>query len=375
MNDTAINPEEQPCCEMTLNAFQSYQASRFTTMALHIKLRDFLRHLVNSHGVDGATFPSEETIASVLNVSKGTARKAIDAMIAEGILSTKTDKGYFIRKPSCASHTVQILVPDWNSPFISELLDAMLAECKQRGANARILRTLQKNVPLAQIEGKPPETRIILLGFTKNLTIPLCRYFTSNEYDVVNVDTPVTECGNGFVGVDNIDGIQKGMAHLMSLGHRRISLLVNEPVAEPNVFERVKEFKRVIEENKLEQSQIEISPRGTWHGSVAKNALIKIMSRTPPPTALFHVSDPGAVTTLECLANMGLAVPQDVSVLGFGDVRASAYVTPALSTVAQPIEQIAKHTIDLILQVPKPTTKIRLPTSLVVRDSTGPVSA
>ncbi len=340
-------------------------------MALHIKLRDFLRHLVNSHGVDGATFPSEEAISTILSVSKGTARKAIDAMIAEGILTPKTDEGYFVRKPSCGIHDVQILLPDCNASFIAELLEAMLVECKQRKIKSRILRPLQKTVPLDQIEGKPPHTRIVLLGFTRNLEMPLCRYFTSKGYDVVNVDTFIADCGNGFVGVDNIDGIQKGMVHLMGLGHRRILLLVNEPVAEPNVFERVREFKRIIKENDLEQSQIEIFPRGTWHGSVAKKALIKIMNHPTPPTAIFHVSDPGAWTTLECLAEMGIAVPQAVSVLGFDDVRGSAYVKPSLSTVAQPIELIAKRTIDMILQIPKPTAKVRLPTILVIRDSTG----
>ncbi len=372
MNDSQIITQNPACSSLNAKGFEIYKASRFSKLALHLKLRDFLRHLVNSHGTDGDLFPTEETISKRLGVAKGTALKAINAMIDEGILSTKIGEGYLVRKPSCGFHDIQIILPDWNSSFLADLLEDILTECKQRGAKARVLRTLQKTVPLDQIEGKPPRTRIVLLGFTQNFATPLCRYFTKCGYDVVNVDTPVLGCGNAFVGVDNVDGIRRGMAHLMGFGHRRILLLVNEPIAETNIFDRVKEFKKIIEETGLKESRIEICPRGTWHGSAAKNALIKIMNSIPPPTAIFHVSDNGARVTLGCLAEMGIAVPRDVSVLGVDNVRASAYFKPALSTVAQPMELIAKHTVDFSLQVSKPTAKTRLPTFLIVRESTGP---
>lgn len=374
MNTMTIPSHDPVCSTLNVKGFERYKASRFSKLALYLKLRDFLRHLVNSHGTDGDVFPSEETISQILGVSKGTALKAINAMLDEGILTSKTAEGYFVRKPTCGIHDTQIIVADWDSMFLSEMLECILAECKQRGTKTRVLRTLQKTIPPDQVEGKPPKTRLVLLGLPKNLATPLCHHFTSSGYDIVNVDTFIPGCGNGFVGIDNADGVRKGMAHLMALGHRRILLVVNEPVAEPNVFDRIKEFKQIVEENGLEKLRIEICPRGTWNKEGAKRLLIKIMSADHAPTAIFHVSDSGARTTLDCLAEIGIAVPQKVSVLGFNNERASAYVKPALSTVAQPMELMAKHIMDLILQVPKPTAKLRLPATLIVRESTGPAN-
>jgi DNA-binding LacI/PurR family transcriptional regulator len=70
---------------------------------------------------------------------------------------------------------------------------------------------------------------------------------------------------------------------------------------------------------------------------------------------------------------MNIPVPEKISVLGFDDDRASAYMQPALSTLAQPVDEIARRAIDLLVQREAPTGEFLLPPKLVVRESTGKV--
>lgn len=84
------------------------------------------------------------------------------------------------------------------------------------------------------------------------------------------------------------------------------------------------------------------------------------------------MSDTGAWVTLKALADLDVPVPGKMSVLGFDDDRASAYMQPALSTLAQPVDHIARRAIELLVNDAHPVGDELLPPTLVVRESTGP---
>jgi LacI family transcriptional regulator len=95
-----------------------------------------------------------------------------------------------------------------------------------------------------------------------------------------------------------------------------------------------------------------------------------------PPTAIFAANDAMAFGAIDAISSAGLKVPDDVSVVGFDDVIRAAFVHPKLTTVRQPLNEIAVRAVaELVGAIRNGRSegfRIELPARLVVRDSTGP---
>ena len=175
--------------------------------------------------------------------------------------------------------------------------------------------------------------------------------------------------------MDNEHGIRLGLEHLLTLGHRRITLLVNEPPLRGNTRARVGSFRACARAHALREARV-ASCDAPVRGDAAIRARVRALLAAPRrPTAIFTVSDSGAWMVLKCLAEQGVRVPEEISVLGFDDDRASAFMQPSLSTLAQPIEAIARRAVDLLVQDLPPSGTELLAPALVVRESTGPAPA
>ena len=94
-------------------------------------------------------------------------------------------------------------------------------------------------------------------------------------------------------------------------------------------------------------------------------------------TALFAFNDISAIGAVRAIRDAGLRVPEDISVIGFDDIQAAAYLTPRLTTVRQPLRQMGEMAAkQLLLRISngnsRPRQLISLAPELVVRESTGP---
>ena len=342
---------------------------------LHARVREFLRELILGHYQDGEKFYSEPALISELGVSQGTVRRALTDLAHEGLLVRKVPSGTFVQKRSAEAQEIRVIMPGCDSVFLMAILERILNDCQSQNIRVRIHHTLQgahASEIMRQFQGPPANLRVLLLGVPRHIAHPLYLMFSKHGIRVVNIDTLSPQCGDAYVGVDNADGIRQGMDHLMSLGHRRILLLVNEPMTEGTIQARVREFRAIVRSKHLTGSRVEIFPRDSYPSDKAKTRLRELLSQDSAPTAIFNVSDSGAWVTLKHLAEMRLPVPAKLSVLGFDDDRASAYMQPPLSTLAQPIDLIARHSIALLLQRDPPKGIQLLPPTLVVRESTGP---
>ena len=113
---------------------------------------------------------------------------------------------------------------------------------------------------------------------------------------------------------------------------------------------------------------------GLDSGMGAMEQLLKLRMR---PTAVFCFSDDMAIGAMSVLQENGFRIPQDISIMGFDDIRYARLMTPALTTIHQPLEEIGKACIELLLEQldgkSEPGRYIELPFKLMVRQSTGPV--
>jgi DNA-binding LacI/PurR family transcriptional regulator len=172
------------------------------------------------------------------------------------------------------------------------------------------------------------------------------------------------------VAVDDADGLELAVGHLAELGHKRIAYVTDERVDSSTLRIRLEAFQHA-----LLRHGAEFHPDWVIHGD-RPDSFIEIFERRDLPEAIVATNDNIAITLIEQLESGGRRVPDDVSVVGFDGSRVAALHRIGLTTVAQPVEQLAQISVELLLDRllsdPPERRHIRLEPELIVRTSTAP---
>ena len=176
------------------------------------------------------------------------------------------------------------------------------------------------------------------------------------------------------VGIDNYRGGYLATEHLVQLGHRRIGMVAGNFSVSDRSLHRWHGYKQCLKKygiayNKELLSQTEQSLPG------GKESAKQLLSLGDPPTALFCSNDYLAIGAMKGAREMGLALPEELSVVGFDDIRTASYIVPELTTVYQPAYDMGMMGAQLLFDFiekkqTKPVQKM-LDASLVIRKSTA----
>ncbi len=196
---------------------------------------------------------------------------------------------------------------------------------------------------------------------------------------VVLVDHPRGSMDLCAVAVDDVLGGRLAAEHLLSLGHRRIAYL-SGAVDAATVTRRRTGVCQALADAGLRPEEALLDVRMPVHPPLAgtADALGRILTATPRPTAVICLNDTAALAVLHGLEAAGVRVPADLSVVGYDDLRFAARLSPPLTTVAQPTYQLGRAAADLLLDEARPGhahREVVFQPSLVVRSSTaGPAA-
>lgn len=179
------------------------------------------------------------------------------------------------------------------------------------------------------------------------------------------------------VGSANWSGGLTATRHLLELGHRRIAAITG-PEDMMCALARLDGYRAA-----MTSAGATIEPEWVRYGDFRREGgerHARDLLRLPdPPTAIFAGNDLQALGVLQAARAMGVAVPQDLSVVGYDDLAIAELAGPRLSTIHQPLREMAEQATRIVLRllddVPPEVTRIELATSLVVRDSTAPPPA
>lgn len=189
---------------------------------------------------------------------------------------------------------------------------------------------------------------------------------------VVAVDPHTGPSHMPTIDSDNLSGARLAVQHLIALGHRRIAMLAGRPDLQSAQL-REEGYRQAMREAGLPVDE-ELIQVGAYDPEVSVHPARQLLTTADRPTAVFAANDLSAITTIEVAAELGLRVPDDLSVVGFDNVPESALCSPPLTTVDQPIRQMGHRAIELLIQLirgePADPAHITLPTNLVVRQST-----
>ncbi|MHA7987457.1 LacI family DNA-binding transcriptional regulator [Rathayibacter sp. CAU 1779] len=185
---------------------------------------------------------------------------------------------------------------------------------------------------------------------------------------------PSADSASGVPSIGTTDwaGGYAAAAHLAALGHRRIGLIAGTGDYRYGRA-RVDGFRAGLEQAGI-QLPDELIATADWRRESAATVVARMLTSSNRPTALFACSDEMALGTYQAARSLGLGVPDDISVIGFDDLPESAWVTPSLTTVRQPIEDMASAAMRMLLRLragaPAGSAREELATELVVREST-----
>jgi DNA-binding LacI/PurR family transcriptional regulator len=199
---------------------------------------------------------------------------------------------------------------------------------------------------------------------------------------VPSVPTAAVPGHSSLTGITNIvldhdHAAEQALKHLYELGHRDIAVFRGQPQSTDS-DERWRSVSRCARE-----LGIPIKQELTYHlqgedpsPQLGYIAMRELMARGKHFTALFAYNDISAIGAIRALREKGFQVPQDVSVVGFDDIREAAFHFPGITTVRQPLrkmgETAAKHILQMIESGGKGSSRVDVEPEFVIRESTGP---
>jgi DNA-binding LacI/PurR family transcriptional regulator len=151
------------------------------------------------------------------------------------------------------------------------------------------------------------------------------------------------------VSVDNEQGGYMATRHLLELGHRRIAY-IQGLVGRSPCADRMRGYLGALREAGCERDP-DLIVQGTGRAQGGERALMSLRDLPDPPTAVFCYNDMTAIGVLQAGRRAGLAVPRDLAVVGFDDIPFASYVSPALTTVAQPKAELGREAMEMALRV------------------------
>lgn len=271
------------------------------------------------------------------------------------------------------SKTVGVLIPDNTNPYFAEMTRLLEDSFFLHDYNVIICNTEQSPEKeltyLRLLNDKAVDGVVFVSTGGDSEAIALLR---RQNTPCILIDRDIDEVGLDRIVSDNDLGGYTATRHLIELGHRRIAT-VSGPEGLASTGDRLSGYSRAMHEEGLESEVV----AGDFQVGSGYHAYRRLMERENPPTAVFAANDLMALGVLHGAAEAGVRVPQELSVVGFDDIRLASYAVPALTTVRQPKHEIVNQTVRRMLYLLRGSgegekQRITLEPRLVIRSSTAP---
>ncbi len=339
----------------------------------------------------GWPLPNQQELAKLYKASEITSRRALTELVNEGYVYRVRGKGTFVLSsdreeaenegsPPPVRHIFfvyhNLSVDSLNHRYWGDMLEAMREVCEENGIEF-YLWAVDERYRLPE----KPGAAYVLVTPPYNFDQKSLEAWRDEGKRLVTVQFYYPHLSVPYVVADNLTGGYLATQHLLSLGHRRTGIILTGK----SVVDLNQEFSLRLQGYRLalQQHQIAFEPElvrvmdgeseNTEMGYRGFKELFG-SSGFEPPTAVFVTSDLKALGAIKAAQEMGLDVPGDVSLIGYDDLRISAYTYPHLTTINQNTAQIGRRAVEILLhelpRSPGELVKDEIVPKLVVRGTT-----
>jgi LacI family repressor for deo operon, udp, cdd, tsx, nupC, and nupG len=269
------------------------------------------------------------------------------------------------------TETVLVVVPDIGNPFFSNIVQGIETCAKKHNYRVLLGETDSGGSDAESyahyMHQHHADGAILLTAegidnfFNEDADIPVvmaCEYL------------PKSPCPT--VRIDNAQAAEDAVCHLLGLGHKHIAF-INGPANSPLSKDRLKGYRRALKAAGIEFDN-KLIARGDYSPDSGYVCAHQLLALDEPPTAIFAASDPMAIGVLRAANERDIKIPQQLSLVGFDDIRFAEFMTPGLCTIHQPRELIGSTAMAQMLKLldgETPEQDKVLTHQLVIRESTA----
>jgi DNA-binding LacI/PurR family transcriptional regulator len=318
------------------------------------------------------------SIATVSRTINGVA--TVDKELAKRVWKAIRELNYFPNTNARAlvsgrSRLLGLLVSEITNPFFPELVQGFENVATRYGYEVLLGSTNYEPERMKACIRRMVERNVEGVAvMTFGIEGPLLDELALRQIPMVFVDAAPAQDRMSAIAVNYEKGIREGVQHLAVLGHRKIAFL-SGPLAQRSAQMRKAAFlKAAAEIGQEPPAQWVVEGDHTLEGGMA--GMEKLLAAGERPTAVMCSNDMTAIGALRVLARCGIAVPDEISVIGFDDIHLAEFVYPPLTTVRMARNDIAKAAVEALrchIETPedKPSRNLlEVQTSLTVRQST-----
>jgi LacI family transcriptional regulator len=315
------------------------------------------------------------TVSRALSPSK---RDKISPAVVKKVEQAADELGYFPNIVASSlkqnrSFTVGVLIPDLTNPLFPPIIRGIQDAVEAAGytvitANTDDEQDKELNA-LRIMRGRAIEGMIISTARREDRIVDEC---IANDIPFVLVNRTVDNDGVSAVIVDEDHGVRSVIDHLVGLGHTRIAH-VSGPQHSSTGFGRARAFTQCMNAHDLRGELIEVAEKYTIEEG--RRAFTRLLARDKKLTAVVAANDMLALGCLDATKELGLRVPEDISITGYDDIQFLDRMSPALTTVHVPKYEMGalatQKLLDMIAGDDSSVSIVRVQPSLVVRNSTA----
>lgn len=273
-----------------------------------------------------------------------------------------------------------LIISDITNPFFPELVKSFDDIAVMHGQEVLIANTnydpeRMKICVTRMLQRKVDGVAIM----TSEMNDRLVEVFSRRHIPLVFLDTGTPAPGVSCVRIDYSAGIDAAVHHLIEMGHKRIAF-ISGPMRLASARIRYKAFMESTARDRL-YANPKLIQEGNHRVDGGQEAMKRILSSRTRPTAVMASNDLTAIGAMGAIAEAGLRVPEDISVVGYDDIQLSAFTMPPLTTVSLPRAEIANAAFRALLNARQVGTKKpvqgeehTIRPTFVRRKSTGPAS-
>jgi GntR family transcriptional regulator, arabinose operon transcriptional repressor len=332
----------------------------------------------------GERLPSTKALAEQLGVSLVTVHRALQELVGQGVLRRGQGRGTFVHEAyldrAAVTEGLRFGLVFHGECSLADAYHGQVLEGVRRGAaeaGGDLVRLrfgedwrnechgyLYVNPFLDQLS-KPPR----FAGFRPD------EASIAKLPPIVVVGASWERPGIQTIDTDNLDISRQAVAHLASLGHRRIAYLGGDDRIS-NSGDRFRGFRAAIAERRLDNDpDLLVAARGWKLDRTEADRLIALFRSADRPTAVFAGGFTLALDTYEAARAAGLRIPEDLSVVGVDDARTASYLTPPLTALRQPLIDMGatavRRLVELLRDPTRTASHTLLRAQLIVRGSTS----
>lgn len=277
------------------------------------------------------------------------------------------------------SASIGLVIPDLTNPLFPPIVRGVEDVLRTVGYNAWIVNTDNRpDVEKAAVDSFRQRNVEGFVFATAHLKHPLLDELAAASTPMVLVNRRSNSADIPSVTSDDAAGVSMAMQHLVDLGHTNIVHLAGPQDLSTGVNRR-RAFLANLEELHLPAESSRTIICDEWSEQAGAKAMRTLLDSGPEFTAVLAGNDLLALGVYDALSERGLRCPDDISVVGFNDMPFMDKVSPPMTTVRIPHYEIGAEAARLLLEVLKDPDRhprsLLLPLTMVVRSSTGPVSA